>query len=97
MATTSNVKWQSLKKSDYLPGGNIYNEIFSKLTRAEMIEDLVNLIKGIKEADVSEFIRPDIAGLMEIDVNKLTKSEVIEAYIEIKAEAARIYTSLKNT
>ena len=56
-----------------------------------MIEDLVNLIKGIKEADVSELIRPDIAGLMGIDANKLTKSEVLEAYIEIKAEAARIY------
>ena len=56
-----------------------------------MMEDLVNLINGFKEADVSELIRPDIAGLMEIDINKLTKSEMLEAYIEIKAEVERIY------
>jgi len=90
-STSPETMWQSLKKSDYLPGSDISNAVLAKLTRAEMIEDLVNLIKGFKEAGVSELIRPDIAGLMEIDVNKLTKSEVLEAYIEIKAEAARIY------
>jgi len=85
------IKWQSLNKSDYLPGGNISDTVLSQLTRSEMIVDLANLIKGFKEANVSELIRPDIAGLMEIDINRLTKPEILEAYVEIKAEAERIY------
>ena len=73
---------------------SISEAVLSKLTKDEMVECLENLIKGLREAEVDELIKPNISAWMNVNVKKLKKEEIFEAYIMIKAEVERIHSIL---
>ena len=66
------------------------NSVLSKLTKAEMVESLENLIDGIRDVNLDKSTYPYIFSLMDVNVNRLTKAEILDHYLAIKEEGARI-------
>jgi len=91
-------KRKKLRFENYNYTGNekssISETVLSELTKEEMVECLENLIKGLREAEVDELIKPNISAWMKVNVKKLRKDEIFEAYFMIKAEAERIHSVL---